>query len=352
MTSVCHWTLTNGSGLHHLAEAMAEADRRLGLDAILVDVDQPQQWLQDGAVLADVHVVHTRFPDIQRARVKNRTGKDPVLIFAAHGIPEHNIELAVGNFLAKDPEQFIPVDHWALTRHWLRVADAVVCFSPRQQAIYETMAQKGRTIDLIPLGVDRAFWAGGDAPDHLHGQPAIWMSENQARIKWALDILIAWPWVLRECPQAFLHAHYIPFDLQRFLVDLANSNGTSARANITARTFSHETLRSVWKACDFMLATTRYGDNTCLTMQAEAAGLRTISYPGNEYASYWMPEGDQRTLARELVRIFAGDVPMRAKLPVPDLLDMGRAMAGVYERLLDRSVVPTLSLVPAEVASA
>jgi glycosyltransferase involved in cell wall biosynthesis len=317
--------------------ACVAAETRLGHEATLINVDDPSAWQSEAATLADLHVVHSHFPDIQYARVKNRTGKPPTIVFCAHGIPEHNVELAVQNYLG--PEQYRPIDHWMLTREWLRSADAFVCFSPRQHAIYQTLAQKGRVVDLVPLGVDTAFWAGGTfAGERMQGQPSVWMSENQARIKWALDVLIAWPWVCEAIPQAFLHAHYIPFDMQRFLIDLANSNGAAMRAVLTARTFSHETLRNLWKGCDFMLATTRYGDNTCLTMQAEAAGLKTISYTGNQYASYWMPEGDQRMMAVELIRIFAGETPMRDKTPVPDLADMGRAMVAVYERVLGRVI--------------
>ncbi len=332
---VAHWSLTNRSGLHHLAQACVEAETRLGHDSMLIDVDQPASWTDGHAVDADIHVVHSRFPEVQRYRIKNKTGKDVKLVFCAHGIPEHNIELAAQNFLAQ-PEQYRPIDNWALTQEWLRTADAFVCFSPRQQAIYESMAHKGRLIDLIPLGVDREFWAAGElAPgEKMEGEPAVWTSENPARIKWPLDVLIAWPWVCREVPQAFLHAHYLVFDIQRFLVGLANANGAAAHANMTARVFDHGTLRNIWKGCDYMLATTRYGDNTCLTMQAEAAGLKTISYPGNEYASYWMPEGDQRQMAAQLVRIFRGEVEPREKKEVPDLIEMGQAMSAVYERVL------------------
>lgn len=336
---IAHWTLINGpSGLHHMAVAMSEADRRLGHDSALVDVEKPETWLSGHAIDADLHVVHTRFPDIQWSRIKNRTGTLPKTVFVSHGIPEWNMELALNQFNIDGAEVYYPHDYWMLTRHWMRVADAFVVLNPRQQAIYETMAQKGRIIDCVPMGVDTAFWAGGAKSARFEGQPAVWMSENQSRIKWALDVFTAWPFVLRDHPQAFLHAHYIVFDMQRFLVDFANSNGCAYRANITARTFSHESLRTMWTGFDFNLATTRYGDNTVLTMQAEAAGLKTISYPGNAYASYWMPEGDQRVMAKTLSAIFAGDVPMRVKEPVPSLEEMGRAMEAVYARVLDREV--------------
>ena len=341
-----HWVQQNGpSGMHHMALAMVEAEKRLGIDAALVSVDHPEQWQDGHAVDADAHVIHSRFPDVQWARVKNRTGHDPKTVLVAHGIPEHNMELSVNQFNIDGAEVYRPIDYYAVIRHWLRAADAIVVLNPRQQAIYETMAQKGRTIDVVPMGVDTAFWAGGTPTAHFEGRPAVWMSENQTRIKWALDLFTAWPFVLRDHPQAFLHAHYIPFDLHRFLVDFANSNGTSYRANITARTFSHETLRTMWQGFDFNLATTRYGDNTLLTMQAEAAGLKTISYAGNEYASFWMPEGDQRVMAKTLSAIFAGDVPMREKLPVPSLEEMGRAMEAIYARVLDRDVAVHTPLV-------
>lgn len=348
MTKIAHWSISNGpSGLHHMARAMIESETRLGLDSAFVNVDKSEEWQKGHAVDADIHVVHSRFPDIQYARIRNRTGKEPKIVFVSHGIPEWNMELALNQFNIEGAEVYRPLDYWYLTRHWLREADAFVVLNPRQQAVYQTMCQKGRTIDLVPMGVDTTFWAEGKS-QHFEGQPAVWMSENQARIKWALDVFTAWPFITKEVPQAFLHAHYIPFDMQRFLIDFANSNGTSYRANITARTFSHETLRDMWKGFDFNLATTRYGDNTVLTMQAEAAGLKTISYPGNEYASYWMPEGDQRVMAKTLVSIFRGEVPMRVKLPVPTLEEMGRAMIAVYERLLDRAVSAPLVLMPKE----
>ncbi len=347
---IAHWAATNTSGMAHMAAACAEGERRLGHESVLVDVDAAGTWLSGVAVEADVHVCHTRFPDIQRARVRNHTGKEAKVVFVAHGIPEHNMEIAVNAALG--PEQYCPADHWMLTRHWLRVSDAFVVFNERQQAIYQTMVPKAQTIDCVPMGVDRAFWAVGEADgERMRGQPSVWMSENQARIKWALDVLIAWPWVAKELPQAFLHAHYLPFDMHRFLIDLANTNGAAYYATLSARTFSHETLRTMWKRTDFNLATTRYGDNTLLTMQAESAGLATISYPGNQYASYWVPEGDQRVLAQELVKIFSGDVAPRAKLDVPDLLDTAKAMTGIYERVLDaarHSVSVPLQLVRQE----
>lgn len=298
----------------------------------MIDVDAPNTWADGIACDADIHVCHTRFPDVQRYRIKNRTGSFPKIVFVSHGIPEHIVELAANDLLVSN--RYEATDFWMLLRHWLRVADAFVVFSPRQQALFQTMVHSNTIIDCVPLGVDREFWAGAAQSDRLRGQPAVWMSENQHRIKWALDMILAWPFVTHGVPQAHLHAHYIPLDLHRILVDLANTNGAAYSATISSKTYTHEQLRNIWKGVDFNLATTRYGDNTCLTMEAEAAGLKTISYPGNAYASYWIPEGDQRDMADALIQIFDGRTPMREKLPVPDLADMGRAMLAIYHRVL------------------
>lgn len=333
---IAHWVMLNGSGMHHMAEAMAEGERRLGHESHLIDVGRPGDWTSGLALEADVHVNHTRFPIEQSKRITAHTGKAPKVVFVSHGIPEHVIELAAQHHV---PERFHASsdDVWAMFRHCLRSSDAIVVFTPRYQALFQTMVSPLQPIDLIPMGVDRAFWAAGVAPtDQLKGEPVVWTCENQHRIKWALDLFLAWPFVLRERHLAHLHAHFIPLDMHRILVDLANTNGAAMGATISSCRFSHQQLRDIWQTCDFNMATTRYGDNTLLTMQAEAAGLPTISYPGNEYASFWIAEGDQRTMAEELIKIFDGETPMRAKREVPDLADTARAMETVYARVLSQ----------------
>lgn len=327
-----HWVRTNGSGMHHVAEACADVERRLGHDAAIVNLDLPQTWKEGHAVDADIHVNHTQFPTGQIEHIKRLTGKQPKTVFISHGIPEHNFELAVQDHLHGDI--YDAHDYWMLMQHLIKISDATIVFTPRYKDIIGTMVPRCQTIDLVPMGVDKPFWLGGNPPPKLKGEPAVFMCENQNRIKWALDIFLAWPFVLRECWGTHLHAHRIPLDLQRFFLPLANSNGTAAHATISQRTFTHEQLREIWKAVDFNLATTPRGDNTLVTMQAEASGCPTISYTGNEYASYWMPEGDQREIAKVLCRIFSGDVEPRQKTPVPDIEEMGKAMIAVYERVL------------------
>jgi hypothetical protein len=329
-----HWVIQNQSGMHHLALAVAEGERRLGHDALVVDAANDDLWGDPAHRDADVYGIHSRIPSAVIGGIRNASGKAPRLVFYSHGIPEHLIELSVLDFNAVDKPN--PIDLWAMTRYWLKEADAFVVFCPRQQALYNTMLPRERRVDCVPLGVDRAFWSTEpNTIERLRGEPAVWMSENQNRIKWALDVLLAWPSVAAKVPSVYLHAHWIPMDLHRFFVDLANTNGATYHATITPKFYGHETLRMFWAGCDYMLATTRYGDNTCVTMQAEAAGLKTISYPGNEHASYWISEGDQRVMAAQLADIFTGTTPPRAdKLPVPDITDMAKATIAVYSRTM------------------
>lgn len=312
--------------MHHAAAACALAERRLGYDSELIDIADQEQWL--GAEHADIHVLHTDFPEAFRSRVT----KDYKLIFVVHGTPEHVIELTVENHSRPGYGQ---PDGWASLRHLITRSDAVVTFWPRHQAFYQSLVPKERRIRFVPLGVDVDWWRQGETGGHYAGAPAVWMSENQARIKWALDVLMCWPWVLEEVRLARLHAHYLPMPIHRFFIDLANSNGAAWGSYLSSGVFPHEALRGMWKGFDYLLSPVRYGDHNCLFMQAAACGLKTISYAGNEYADFWIPEGDQREMARALSRIFRGEVEPRAnKLPVPTLEDMGRALIEVYNDTL------------------
>lgn len=314
-----------------MADACAEAERRLGHDARVVNIDVTTDETWQQTLDADVHVVHTHFPESVRAKIT----KPHAVVFVAHGTPEHVMENSIDGV---ETGQYAPSDGWMMLRHELRTADAVVTFWDRHRAIYQSMVPRERTIHCVPMGVDRAFWAAGTDRGRYAGTPSVWMSENQHRMKWALDTLIAWPWLTDLIPTARLHAHYIPNNIHRFFIDLANSNGAGYRSYLSATVYPHTELRCMWKSVDFFLGPVRYGDHNTLSMQAGAAGARVISYRGNPYADFWITEGDQRQIAVELAAIFRGDVPPRAdKLPVPDLADMGHAMVAIYQGALDQA---------------
>lgn len=322
-----HWVAMNGSGMNHVARSCAEAERRLGHDAEVVDCQAGgDAWEQ--AADADVHVSHTHFPDGMRERCT----KPCKVVFVAHGTPEHVMDMTIEAFAHPG---YGPADGWMLLRHLVKTADAVVTFWDRHRWIYQSLVPKERTIHAVPLGVDKEFWTQGVDQGHYAGSPAVWTSENQHRIKWALDLLIAWPDVVKEVPGARLHAHYIPTNLHRFFMDLANSNGAAYYSYLSGGTYTHEVLRSMWRSFDFFLSPVRYGDHNNLFMQAATTGLKTISYAGNVYADYWIPEGDQRAMVKQLAAIFRGEVEPRSdKQDVPDIMEMGKAMVSIYEQVV------------------
>lgn len=333
---VRHWSVKNGSGMHHMAEAMALAERRLGIDSELIDCNTTEQW--EGAEHADVHVLHTDVPESFRMKVS----KAYKLVFVAHGTPEVVFESTIENFARPG---YGMQDGWSSLRGLVTRADAVVTFWPRHRDIYQSLVPKERHIHCVPMGVDTAFWAGGTSPGKYYGAPSVWTSENQARVKWILDTIAAWPRVLEQWRTARLHAHYIPLPLHRFFIDFANSNGAAYGAIMSSATFAHADLRNIWKGLDFYLSPVRYGDHNTISMQSRAAGLKTISYEGNLYADYWIREGDHRRMADDLATIFAGMVEPRAdRLPVPDLKDMGQAMIDIYESIVDRP--PAVTMIP------
>jgi hypothetical protein len=102
----------------------------------------------------------------------------------------------------------------------------------------------------------------------------------------------------------------------------------------------HEDLRNVFNSVDYYIGLVRYGDFNRISMEAKASGCKLISYTGNPYADYWLPEGDQRTMAGELIKILKGEVKPRANqtlepiLEVPDISETAAEMIKIYEGLI------------------
>lgn len=322
---VAHWSLTNGSGMHRVAESLAMHEPGHGVDSVFVDVMRPETY--EGVADADVHVCHTHLPDAMQ-RMATKPYK---VVYVAHGTPEHVYAGAVDAGLR---DGYGHADGWMLLQHWLQVADARVTFWPRHQAIYQTLVDRGTTVDCVPLGVDTTFWRSGTSRGKFAGAPSVWTGENQHQIKWVLDLLLAWPWVTREVIDAQLHAIYLPKDQHRWLFPLANRNGSAYKAHLSANVYGHEELRNIFQSVDFVIGLVRYGDFNRLCLEANAAGATTISYAGNPYADFWLPEGDQRVLADALIKVLRGETPKREKSPVPDIQETARAMRAIYERVL------------------
>jgi hypothetical protein len=195
------------------------------------------------------------------------------------------------------------------------------------------MVNKGTKIHLVPLGVDKAHWSGGVSRGKFSGAPSVFTAENPHYIKWPYDLLTLWPEVAEALDEACLHACYIPRDIHRWVFPWVNSNGTAFRAHISPITFPREELPNVLKSVDYTIGLVRYGDFNHLSLQANAAGGKTISYVGNPYADFWLTEGDQRVMAKELIAVLKGEVAPRNKETVPDLMDTANAMKEIYEAI-------------------
>lgn len=324
---VTHWTIENGSGMHRVAESLAEAERALGLDSFLADPSKSETW--DAAYDADIHVCHTHIPS---ALKKNARRKYKV-VWVGHGTPEHVVELSVQE---AEGGAYGHGDGVQLMLHWLREADARITFWDRHKWIYDRFLTKGaRPTDCVPLGVDLAFWSDPvPSRGKFAGDPSVFTAENPHRIKWPLDLYWLWPSIADEFPEARLHSIYMPKDLHRVFFPLIDSNGTAFTSYVTPMVFDREGLRNAFRSTDFTLGLVRYGDLNHLSLQSAAAGAKTISYRGNPYASFWVTEGDQREMTKELLAIFRGDVAPRTIPPIPDVSATARAMADVYSEIL------------------
>ena len=315
--------MTNGSGMHRVAESIAKAELALGLDSRVIDCTVESA---DWDLPADVHVAHTHLPN----RVQKR--RDAKVVWVAHGTPDHVFQSAVE---AGRGDAYGHGDAFMLMQHWLRVADARVTFWPRHQWIYQRMVDKGTTVHCIPLGIDKAFWSSGVSRGKWAGSPSVLTAENPHYIKWPYDLFQAWPDVFEAMDNSCLHAIYIPRDMHRWFFPLVNANGASYGAHISPVTFPHDELKNVLKSVDYYIGLVRYGDFNHMGLQASVAGTRVISYAGNPYADFWITEGDQREMASQLTAILKGDVEARDKTPVPDLSETAFAMKAIYEGLLD-----------------
>jgi len=302
-----------------VAESFVEGEKKIGIDAHLANPQDETTWIWD----ADINVSHTHLPDAVR-----RKGKKPT-VWVSHGTPEHvfqsSVEQAVG---------YGHADGWMLAQNWLRTADAIVTFWPRHQWIWQSLCDKGRKVNLVPLGVDKDFWKPLDSIGKFAGEPSVLTAENAHYIKWPLDLFLFWPLMREELMGATLHALYLPNDQHRWFFPLINRNGCSYASYVSGGAMSHSSLRNAMVSTDYYCGLVRYGDFNRISLEANACGAKTISYRGNPYSDFWITEGDQREMAKEMLAILKKEIEPREKQVVPNIEDMAKVMKEeVYDKL-------------------
>ncbi len=328
--SIAHWVAHNGSGMYHVAETLHAAEVKLGLDSHLINIDQPVEW--EKYVDVDIHVPHTNFPLGIRKLVKN-----PKKVMLSHGTPEHifNMSLQEGKL------GYGHGDHLMIWMHDMQTSDAVCTFWPRHQWIMQQMCDKRTEVKLIPLGIDRDFWAKGKTHGKYTGNPSVLSCENGHIIKWPLDLFTMWPMIYDQIPEACLHVNYMPQDQHRWWFPLVNRNGASYGAHLSALKYVQSELRHVLASVDYYCNLVKYGDFNRIGLEASCVGTQIISYHGNPYADFWIHEGDQRLQAEELLGILRGETkPREDKEEIHTHLEMAQAMIGIYEEVLDRGIKP------------
>lgn len=324
---VCHWTMFNKSGMNRVAETLVEAEKLLGLDSHLCNIQDNPLASFDKMGDADVHVSHTHFPD----DFKKKITKPFKLVWVSHGTPENVFTSSVEE--AKRGG-YGHGDGWMLMQHWMKNADALVTFWPRHQKILKSMCDKRTQVHCIPMGIDKSFWKLTPTKGKFSGSPSLFTCENCHPIKWPLDLFIMWPWVYPNVNgNSCLHCIYLPNDLHRFFFTLANANGTSYASHLSSQAWSHDMMRNAYNSVDYVIGLVRYGDFNRVSLEANACGAKTISYAGNPYSDFWLPEGDQRNTAELLTQILNGQVKPREKAVVPDSSEMAIKMKEIYESI-------------------
>lgn len=326
---IAHWTAFNGSGMNAVAESIHLAEKAAGHDSVLCNChDDATESMWEQAKDADVHVTHTHFPEWFRRRAR---GRDYKQVYVMHGTPEHVFTSSVEEGLRKGHGHG---DSWMLCQHWLQTSDAVVTFWPRHEWFLRSLVDKRTIVSCFPLGVDLGFWKPGPSDGKFSGDPSVLTAENCHRIKWPLDLFLAWPHVDDALPNGgSLHAFYLPSDQHRWFFPLVNRNRCSYAAHISSGSYLPPGLRNAFRSVDFYIGLVRYGDFNRISLEANATGCKTISYRGNPFSDYWVTEGDQRILVDELIGILSGRVPPRDKTKVPNVSVTAQGFIDLYGRL-------------------
>lgn len=318
---VVHWSIFNGSGLATMGIEMCKAEQELGNPSIICDTQDMSTWSK--GMEGDIHVIHSHMPD---SLIFDR-GKKVVAV--QHGSPEHVFEESVkagltGNYGASDP--------LAMAGYFLKRADAVITFWARQEFILRKMTSA--PLFCLPMGTDTTFWNPVPKQNLLTGKPAVLTAENHHNCKWPIDAMLMWPYVVEQVPSARIHFMNVPYDQHRWWVPLSYMTGTVYTSYMGLK-FSPTQLKNFFAACDFYYSPVRYGDYNRVSLEAKACGAKVISYRGNEYADYWITEGDQREQAKELIDILQGKREPREVKPVPDIKDTAARMLEIYRSILN-----------------
>lgn len=318
---IVHWTLKNSSGLHRMAEEIAAHEQTRGLDSLCLDGDNPEDV--PAARGAAVNVIHGHLPDVADVPAARK-------VFVAHGTPETCFISSMNDSTRGHGAS----DALMASMHRVKTVDAVVTFWPRHQAIWQSMVDRGRTVDCIPMGIDRTKWQRRETRGKWAGAPSIFTAENCHQIKWPLDLFIAFPWVMEQIREIRLHCFNLPMDQVRWWSALTFANGAAYRSFMVSAALAPGELLNAFCSVDFYIGLVRYGDHNRICLEAQAAGCPVISYRGNDFANYWVDEGDQRTIAAQLVAILRGQVPARETAPVPDIAETSAALLKIYERII------------------
>jgi hypothetical protein len=318
--------------MHSVAESLCKAEVKLGLDSHLIDIDKVPVSEYDKYADADIVVPHTNLPTEMRKRLK----PSYKMVFISHGTPEHILNLA----MAEGKLGYGHSDPLMMWMHWMKVADAIVTFWPRHQLIMQGMCDKNTKVRLVPFGIDKEFWRAGVSNGKYAGTPSVLSCENAHSIKRPLDLFTMWPWVYEQIPDACLHVTYLPLDQHRWWFPLVNRNGCSFGAHISPLRYEQFAFRGVLKSVDYLCNLVQYGDFNRLGVEAVTAGAKVISYTGNPYAHFWIPEGDQREQFKVLLPILKGEVePRKDRQEVVDASEMAQEMIEIYQELLVKDSV-------------
>lgn len=316
-------------GLYETVKDLILAERRLGVDACLVDVDGEQGekshvGLRDGEIVtvdpaiaydSDVLVRHTAItPPYQNI------GKP--IVMCLHGRPESSYRLNAtgGNDVIE------AVANKSLDERYR----AFVYFWPEFETAWRALV--GDKLHYVPTPVDLEYYAGGE-DQHFAGSHRILIADIWRDDVIPLDSLFgAAEYIRRYDPDAKMHLVGLPSGkelkaLQPFLKGMQPYIGSAAQ--------QMREIRNWYRSCDVLV--TPHTIATRVIRESLAAGLPVVAASGCEYTPYAADPRNPRDVADAIREALqdpeASAMARQTAVECFDSASSARAMIDLCDRL-------------------
>ncbi len=305
----------NGTGLNRAVEELVDAEKRIGLDSILLD---PRVGLEiDAGEGVDVHVIHSNLPDGYHGH--------PRKVFFAHASPEHCVTYEL-RAAADMP--------FSATMYWLRAAEVTVTQWPRHKRIWDLYLPAGREVELVPAGIDTRVWNPEGPKIDLPGKPSFLYSESWFEIKRPTEFMWAFCALARDKKGSAAKVHFLNVPEGQMPFWSTNLEHMNLRRWVVTFQGWQQDMAPVYRGANVLIQPSLCGDFSRTCLEALACGMKVLARKGSDYATYTC-DWDWESVGAKLLQIVDGtaEVERTWETAQLDILPVAERMAEIYDRL-------------------